>query len=267
MAASPAHAQHCGLTYATRSVEMIAVFHNYLARIGAWVTVTLGWPLVCSEDGAYPHQQQPWRISPTGPFLGLAGQPQSYGEWTVSGETLVLVDIPHVPRSVPYEEPEPIVAAPSAGPATPRIWRDDISDFMSRCCLVSLRCPFEAVCGNGRDILGTIHAATQWVWSHALHIANTMITITFLIAVLSWFAGCHVLFKILARFVVSRRNAANARALKCEEPSFERNRWPLGIDNLMRTLAADRNQRFPEDLIERFDALKTTTYRYEILGA
>ncbi len=90
---------------------------------------------------------------------------------------------------------------------------------------------------------------------------------TLLAAVLLWIVVCQVLLTITLRFLASRRNAANANGLKCEEPPFERNRWPLGIDNLLRTLAADRDKRFPDDMIERFAALNTSTYRYQILGA
>ena len=67
-------------------------------------------------------------------------------------------------------------------------------------------------------------------------------------------------------FLASRSNVAKARELKCEEPRFEKNRWLLGIDSLLRALAADRSQQFPVDLIKRFEDLKTDTYRYQILG-
>ncbi|KAK3900576.1 cytochrome P450 [Staphylotrichum tortipilum] len=86
---------------------------------------------------------------------------------------------------------------------------------------------------------------------------------TSLPVVLSLTAAGLVLFRVIVRFRVSRRNAAKAKALKCEELPFERNRWPLGIDNLLRTLAADREKCFPEDMIERFKALKTSI---EVLG-
>lgn len=84
---------------------------------------------------------------------------------------------------------------------------------------------------------------------------------------LSWGAASYVLYLIASAFHTSRRNAAKARALKCEEPPFEKNRWPLGIDNLLRALAADRAQQFPVDVIKRFDDLSTNTYRYQVLGA
>lgn len=86
------------------------------------------------------------------------------------------------------------------------------------------------------------------------------------IKALSWGAASYALYCIASAFYTSRRNAAKARALKCEEPPLEKNRWPLGIDNLLRALAADRAQQFPVDLIKRFDDLGTNTYRYQVLG-
>jgi hypothetical protein len=83
---------------------------------------------------------------------------------------------------------------------------------------------------------------------------------------LLWGPLSYVTYLILSSILSSRRNAARARALKCEEPPFERNRWPLGIDSLKRALAADRAQHFPEDLIKRFEDLGTHTYRYQVLG-
>jgi hypothetical protein len=86
------------------------------------------------------------------------------------------------------------------------------------------------------------------------------------VAVFLLAAAFYVLQSIVSSFIASRRNAAKARALKCEEPPLEKNRWPLGIDNLRRTLQADRNDRVPQDVVERFEALGTYTYAFEILG-
>jgi hypothetical protein len=86
------------------------------------------------------------------------------------------------------------------------------------------------------------------------------------ITALFWVPASYVFYVIISAFLNSRRNAAQARALKCEEPPFEKNRWPLGIDNLLSALAADRAQQFPVDLIKRFENLGTNTYRYQILG-
>jgi len=86
-------------------------------------------------------------------------------------------------------------------------------------------------------------------------------TITLTGAVVSF-----VLYLVISTFYTSIRNAKKAGKLRCEEPPFEKNRWPLGIDNLLRSLAADRNHQFPVDLIKRFDELGCHTYRYQVLG-
>jgi hypothetical protein len=76
----------------------------------------------------------------------------------------------------------------------------------------------------------------------------------------------YIFYLIISSFLISSRNAAKARQLKCEEPLVEKNRWPLGIDNLMRTLRADRSQQFPADLIQRFNEVGATTHKYQTLG-
>lgn len=76
----------------------------------------------------------------------------------------------------------------------------------------------------------------------------------------------YLLFILLSYHVTSRRNAAKALQLKCQETPFEKNRWPLGIDNLMRSLAADRAQQFPLDIAKRFEEMNAYTFRYQVLG-
>lgn len=79
-----------------------------------------------------------------------------------------------------------------------------------------------------------------------------------------------ILFKILTNILTTRhttrRNAAKALELMCEEPPFNRSHWPLGIDSLLRSLVAARAQRFPDDLIKRFEDMGTDTYVYRMLG-
>ncbi|KAH7268508.1 cytochrome P450 [Fusarium solani] len=91
--------------------------------------------------------------------------------------------------------------------------------------------------------------------------------ISFAFGALIWVVTSYILYAIISNFIISRRHAAKARELKCEEPPFEKNRWPLGIDNLLRALAADKAQQFPVDIIKRFEDLGAHTYRYQILGA
>jgi hypothetical protein len=99
-----------------------------------------------------------------------------------------------------------------------------------------------------------------------LVLVNTKMQISFAFGALIWVVTSYILYAIISNFIISRRHAAKARELKCEEPPFEKNRWPLGIDNLLRALAADKAQQFPVDIIKRFEDLGAHTYRYQILG-
>jgi hypothetical protein len=57
-----------------------------------------------------------------------------------------------------------------------------------------------------------------------------------------------------------------ARELKCEEPSFLTNKYPGGIDNIMRALAADKEKQCPADMVKRAIEVGSITYRYSVLG-
>lgn len=76
----------------------------------------------------------------------------------------------------------------------------------------------------------------------------------------------YAIYIVLNSFFTSRRNANKARELKCEEPPFQKNRYPLGIDNIMRALAADKEKLFPIDIIQRTVDVGAITYRYSMLG-
>jgi hypothetical protein len=90
------------------------------------------------------------------------------------------------------------------------------------------------------------------------------------IAALSWAAVAYVLYVFLFRFIQTRRNAALARKLDCQEPPKQlnprRKKLPLGIDNLARSFAADKAQQFPTDVIERIHDTGAITFSYSILG-
>ena len=67
-----------------------------------------------------------------------------------------------------------------------------------------------------------------------------------------WAAGSYFIYLFLSRFLTSRRNAAKARELKCEDPPFQKNRYPLGIDQVIRAVNADKAKLFPLDQIQTF---------------
>ena len=86
------------------------------------------------------------------------------------------------------------------------------------------------------------------------------------IVALGWALVAYVIYFFVSLILTSRRHAATARELKCEEPAWQQNKWPLGIDNLMRALAADREKQFPVDMIRRTIENGAITYKYSILG-
>jgi hypothetical protein len=55
---------------------------------------------------------------------------------------------------------------------------------------------------------------------------------------LAWTGVAYILYLFLNSYLTSRRNVAKARELKCEDPPIQKNRWPLGLDQLKRALAA-----------------------------
>jgi hypothetical protein len=48
----------------------------------------------------------------------------------------------------------------------------------------------------------------------------------------------YFIYLVLSAYLMRRKNAAKALELKCEDPPLQKNRWPLGLDNLKRALAA-----------------------------
>lgn len=87
-----------------------------------------------------------------------------------------------------------------------------------------------------------------------------------ILAVVAWSSAAYAIYLFICAFFSSRRNAAKARSLNCEEPIFQKNRYPFGIDNVRRSLAADRAQLFPVDLIKRTTDNGAITYKYSLLG-
>jgi hypothetical protein len=79
-------------------------------------------------------------------------------------------------------------------------------------------------------------------------------------------AAC-IIYLVVSQIIISRQNAANARKLGCKEPPIQRNRYPLGIDNLLRAIAADKAKLFPVDAIQRTIDNGAITYKYTLLGS
>jgi hypothetical protein len=93
-----------------------------------------------------------------------------------------------------------------------------------------------------------------------------MMELPIAVVALAWALVAYVIYFFVSLVVTSRRHAAMARELKCEEPAIQKNKWPLGIDNLMRALAADKEKQFPVDMIQRTVDVGAITYKYSVLG-
>jgi hypothetical protein len=89
----------------------------------------------------------------------------------------------------------------------------------------------------------------------------------FALIALAWAIVAYIIYSSLNLILTSRRHARMARELKCEEPPFQHNKYPGGIDNILRALAADKEKQFPVDMIQRAVDAGSITYRYSILGA
>jgi len=90
---------------------------------------------------------------------------------------------------------------------------------------------------------------------------------SFAIVALAWAGSSYIVYLLVSSFIQSRRQAAIARELNCEEPPAWVHKWPLGIDFITRAINADKVQQFPTDIINRIDEIGATTYSYTILGS
>ena len=86
------------------------------------------------------------------------------------------------------------------------------------------------------------------------------------IIALIWALVSYIIYFCVSIVLKSRRHAARARELKCEEPVVQYNKYPGGIDNILRALAADKEKRFPPDMIQRTIDAGAITFKYSVLG-
>lgn len=66
--------------------------------------------------------------------------------------------------------------------------------------------------------------------------------------------------------IIPIQHARKGRALGCGDVPLEPTRWPLGLDMVRAGLAADRDQRTPDFVTDRFHAMGRYTFRICILG-
>lgn len=83
---------------------------------------------------------------------------------------------------------------------------------------------------------------------------------------IAWTISSYIIYLFLSTYLKSRQNAAKARELKCEEPPIRKNLWPLGLDNLKRSLDADKARLFPVEMIQKMKEVGAITFKYSIFG-
>ncbi|KAF2827438.1 cytochrome P450 52A12 [Ophiobolus disseminans] len=94
-----------------------------------------------------------------------------------------------------------------------------------------------------------------------------------LIFMSSWVAISFVVYKIVNSVFTSRRHARAARELDCKLPDTLQCRDPIGIENVLNLLKADKECRFPQFVKGRADTHRAregrpvTTFRRKILGS
>ena len=80
-------------------------------------------------------------------------------------------------------------------------------------------------------------------------------------AVFAWF-----LYRVIDNYIRNRRNAAEAARRGCKPPPHYVNKLPWGIDFVVSAIRADKEKRFPEFLIDRYQTMGNRTYENRILG-
>lgn len=76
----------------------------------------------------------------------------------------------------------------------------------------------------------------------------------------------YIIYSVLCRIVISRRNAAKKRELKCEDAPVQKYKLPLGIDEVHRSLKADAEMQFLVYIMERFQEIGALTYQASFMG-
>lgn len=75
-----------------------------------------------------------------------------------------------------------------------------------------------------------------------------------------------ILLRIISNAVRKFKQSSKARALGCQPASIEPAQWPLGIDTIRNMMKADREQRTPDFMVERFNRMGRYTFLVQVLG-
>lgn len=89
---------------------------------------------------------------------------------------------------------------------------------------------------------------------------------SFTLAGLAWACVSFLIYYSLSRILIARHNSARARELGCKDPIVQTNRLPLGIDQIWRSLQADKQGGVLTLTSQRFQDLGASTFRASVLG-
>ena len=73
-------------------------------------------------------------------------------------------------------------------------------------------------------------------------------------------------YSYVSEFFAKRRYAAEMERLGCKPPPLVPNRWPFGVDQVWRSLQADKNKRFLDLCVTRFKEIGAPTHQYHTMG-
>jgi cytochrome P450 len=96
---------------------------------------------------------------------------------------------------------------------------------------------------------------------------ETAMHVPLAVVALGWAVISYVLYSVVTGLIKARRHAALAKEWNCRDPPIQKNRLPFGIDNLQRSLKADKEKMFPVDAIKRTKDVGAITFKHSTLGS
>lgn len=83
---------------------------------------------------------------------------------------------------------------------------------------------------------------------------------------LAYLAGFFVVLWLARRAQISRSHRLRAAALGCQPPHIRPLKLPLGLDNIIRLIKADRRGQVPDEIQKIFGEQKKYTFKQSMLG-
>lgn len=85
---------------------------------------------------------------------------------------------------------------------------------------------------------------------------------------LTWALSAFILYKVTATILTRRYDAAEAKRLGCQPAPMRPHKLPFAVDNLRRALKADRDKRFPDDVMAVYEEMgRPATWVQNIMGS